>query len=94
MLLTHNSFDGRELAERKIAMQLENGNLCPIEENKIPDELKRMLDTNPNNVPLVKVGDVFKIRDCRFEVTEIREDGISAKGISRGEFLDKTFHIR
>jgi len=56
--------------------------------------LEKMLNTLPEKqVPYVKVGDTFKIRDCRFEVTEISEDGIKAKGLSRGEYIDKTFKI-
>ncbi|KKM80211.1 hypothetical protein LCGC14_1342250 [marine sediment metagenome] len=38
---------------------------------------------------LCRVGDVFKIRHCHFEVETISECGISAKGISRHEYFDK-----
>ncbi len=38
---------------------------------------------------LCRVGDVFKIRHCHFEVETISEYGISAKGISRHEYFDK-----
>lgn len=38
---------------------------------------------------LCRVGDVFKIRHCHFEVETISEYGISSKGISRHEYFDK-----
>lgn len=38
---------------------------------------------------LCRVGDVFKVRQCYFEVETISEHGISAKGISRHEYFDK-----
>lgn len=38
---------------------------------------------------LCRVGDVFRVRQCYFEVETISEYGISAKGISRHEFFEK-----
>jgi hypothetical protein len=38
---------------------------------------------------LCRVGDVFRVRKCYFEVETISEYGISAKGISRHEYFDK-----
>lgn len=37
---------------------------------------------------LCRVGDVFRVRRCYFEVETISEYGISAKGISRKEYFD------
>ena len=39
------------------------------------------------NTNLVKVGDVFHVRGCYFCVEAISEDGVSAKGITRHEYL-------
>ena len=41
------------------------------------------------NRNLFRVGDVFKVRQCYFEVETISEYGISAKGISRKDYFDK-----
>lgn len=41
------------------------------------------------NRNLCRVGDVFKVRHCYFEVETISEYGISAKGISKHEYFDK-----
>lgn len=41
------------------------------------------------NRKLCRVGDVFKIRHCYFEVETLGEVGIVAKGISRKEYFDK-----
>jgi len=68
-------------------MQEENGMLKMIQ--GLSDEEKRGLELNEMEVPLVKIGDVFKIRDCRFEVSEIKPDGIFAKGITRKDFFEK-----
>ena len=38
---------------------------------------------------VVTVGDVFRIRRCYFEVENISDYGISAKGITRSEFFDQ-----
>lgn len=38
---------------------------------------------------LACVGDVFKVRECHFEIETISEYGISAKGISKIEFEQK-----
>ena len=36
-----------------------------------------------------RVGDVFKIRRCYFELETISDYGISAKGISKREYLTR-----
>jgi len=36
-----------------------------------------------------RVGDVFKVRRCYFELETISDYGISAKGISKREYLSK-----
>ena len=38
---------------------------------------------------LAMIGDVFKIRGCCFELEQVSEYGISAKGISKVEFEQK-----
>ncbi|MBA7653781.1 hypothetical protein ES703_61642 [subsurface metagenome] len=38
---------------------------------------------------LCRVGDVFRVRRCYFEIDTISECGISAKGISRHEYYEK-----
>lgn len=38
---------------------------------------------------VVTVGDVFRIRRRYFEVENISDYGISAKGVTRSEFFDK-----
>ena len=35
---------------------------------------------------VVKVGQIFKIKRCYLQITEITHDGIKAKGISRKEY--------
>ena len=69
-------------------MQDETGRMQNID----PTTFQKMLDECLGDAPVVKIGDIFKIRDCRFEVTDITPDGISAKGLSRGDFLAKKFH--
>jgi len=36
---------------------------------------------------VIKVGQVFKIKFCYFQITEITTQGITAKGISRKEYF-------
>jgi len=43
---------------------------------------------------VVTVGDVFRVRRCYFEIENISDYGISAKGITRTEFFDKRKHMR
>ena len=41
----------------------------------------KVLGVQKEHARVIREGDVFMIRGCRFEVTEIREGGITAKGI-------------
>lgn len=69
-------------------MQQEDGRLKLIDVKTF----NSLLNVSPENtVPVVKVGDTFKIRDCHFEVTDVNVGGIVAKGIRRGEFIKKHF---
>ena len=43
--------------------------------------------TTENDIPVVRAGDVFKIRGCHFQVQEITEQGIFAKGIKRADYI-------
>jgi hypothetical protein len=38
---------------------------------------------------VVQTGDVFRIRGCMFEVTDIAPDGILARGITLAEYEEK-----
>ena len=64
-------------------MQAQDGSLVGITEN----QFKEFSEHGTAN--LCKVGDVFRVRRCHFEVETISEHGISAKGITRKEFYDK-----
>lgn len=37
---------------------------------------------------VVKIGQVFKIKWCYFQIIEITQEGITAKGISRKEYYN------
>jgi hypothetical protein len=76
-------------------MQMEDGRMVMLENNsELQKKMQQLLNSMPeSDVPVVKVGDVFKIRDCHFELTEITEDGIKAKGIRRGEFIQKKLKV-
>ena len=45
------------------------------------------------NENLAMVGDVFKVRKCYFMIETISEHGLSAKGISHSEYLDKCLRM-
>ncbi len=64
-------------------MQSRDGTMVSITESQF-----KTFNTH-GTANLCRVGDVFKIRSCRFEVMAITEDGITAKGISRREYFDK-----
>jgi hypothetical protein len=51
------------------------------------DELKGVFEET--NRKVVWEGQVFKIRQCYFQITEITPEGIKAKGISRKEYFDQ-----
>ena len=73
-------------------MQDYDGSLRIENSKKFQNQIKQMFNTMPeSDIPVVKVGDVFKVRDCHFEITEISKEGIVAKGIRRGEFINKKF---
>ena len=42
---------------------------------------KKLLKLGQEHARVIKEGDIFMIRGCRFEITEITEEGIKAKGI-------------
>lgn len=69
-------------------MQDESGRMREIEQAEFD------LETMPGKKSskhgrVCRVGDVFKIRNCTFEITEISNDGISARGIKYSEYLDR-----
>jgi len=64
-------------------MQAQNGSMVGINQNQWNSFLQH------GNRNLCTVGDVFKVRQCYFEVDTISEYGILAKGITRKEYFDK-----
>ena len=64
-------------------MQANDGSLVGLNEKQFQNFLGH------GNRNLCRVGDVFRVRQCYFEVETISEHGISAKGISRHEYFDK-----
>ena len=64
-------------------MQAQDGSMVGVNEK----QFKLLLGHGNRN--LCRVGDVFKVRQCYFEVETISEYGISAKGINRKEYFDK-----
>ena len=63
-------------------MQAEDGAMVGLNKEQF-DQLLKHGSTN-----MVTVGDVFKVRGCFFEVENISDYGISAKGISRREYFE------
>lgn len=63
-------------------MQNPDGKMTMINQ----DKFEEMLGCGRN---VCRVGDVFRVRRCYFEIETISNYGISAKGISRREFFDK-----
>ena len=63
-------------------MQANDGTLVGISANQFNDFLKH------GSKNLCRVGDVFRVRQCYFEVENISDYGISAKGISRREYFE------
>jgi len=41
-----------------------------------------------NERKTVQIGQVFKVRRCYFEIVEVSNEGIKAKGISRKRYFD------
>ena len=64
-------------------MQAQDGQLVGLSRK----QFDAFIEHGSTNV--ATVGDVFKVRGCFFEVEHISEYGISAKGISRREYLAK-----
>ncbi len=64
-------------------MQANDGTMVPITESQF-----KTFNTH-GTVNLCRVGDVFKVRRCHFEIESISEGGVSAKGIPRHEYFDK-----
>jgi hypothetical protein len=58
------------------------GKMSMISQNKFEE----MLGHGRN---VCRIGDVFRVRRCYFEIETISEYGISAKGITRREFHEK-----
>ena len=69
--------------ERINIMQANDGTMVPITEN----QFKTFNEHGTAN--LCRVGDVFRVRRCYFEVETIGPSGIVAKGISWHEYSDK-----
>lgn len=64
-------------------MQARDGTMVPI----TGSQFKTFNEHGTANI--CRVGDVFRVRKCYYEVETISEHGISAKGISRYEYFDK-----
>jgi len=64
-------------------MQQRDGTMTPITEESFKD----MAYTGKRKV--ARIGDVFQIRMCCFEVSGIEETGIIAKGIKYADYLCK-----
>ena len=64
-------------------MQASDGTMVPITEN----QFKTFNEHGTAN--LCRVGDVFRVRQCYFEVESISGGGIIAKGINQHEYFDK-----
>ena len=63
-------------------MQNPDGSMTPITMEKFEE----LLSGGKN---ACRVGDVFRIRRCYFELESISDYGISAKGITRREYLTR-----
>jgi hypothetical protein len=63
--------------------QAADGAMVPLSK----DQFEAFLKHGSQN--MATVGDVFMIRGCYFEVETISEYGISAKGISEKEYVEK-----
>ena len=76
-------WDGKTIfPEKEKIMQNPDGSMTPITATKFEE----LLAGGKN---ACRVGDVFKIRRCYFELETISNYGISAKGISKIEYLSK-----
>ena len=64
-------------------MQARDGSMVPITENQFSQFSEH------GSINLARVGDVFRVRRCYFEIETISEYGISAKGISKHEYHEK-----
>ena len=64
-------------------MQAKDGSMVGLNEEQFVKFLKH------GNLNLAMVGDVFKVRECYFEIETISEYGISCKGISKLEYKAK-----
>lgn len=64
-------------------MQAKDGSMVGITESQFKAFNKHGIAN------LCRVGDVFRVRRCYFEIETINEYGISAKGIIRKEYYDK-----
>ena len=64
-------------------MQAQDGSMVGLNQ----EQFKSLLGHGNRN--LCRVGDVFKVRQCYFEVETIGEAGIVSKGISRKEYFKK-----
>ena len=64
-------------------MQANDGAMVGITETQFEDFLHH------GNTNLCRVGDVFRVRRCYFEVETISNYGISAKGITRHEYHNR-----
>ena len=58
-------------------MQQDDGTLQKINQEKFAE----MLGLQQEHARVIKEGDVFMIRGCRFKVANITEEGFTAKGI-------------
>ena len=67
--------------------QAADGAMIPLNKEQFDSFLKH------GSTNVATVGDVFMVRGCHFEVETISEYGISAKGISKKEYENKTVRV-
>ena len=63
-------------------MQARDGSMVGVTKKQFSSLLEH------GNTNLTRVGDVFKVRGCYFQIENISDYGISAKGISRREYFE------
>lgn len=68
-------------------MQEENGKLRELTEKELQQLHAGMMHKQDMN-RVVSVGKCFKIQRCYFRITDIVDNGIVAKGITKREYFD------
>ena len=60
-------------------MQEQDGTLREIDQLRFKEEIKKL----GTMAPVIQVGEIFYVRGCKFQASEITLDGIFATGIAR-----------